>query len=94
MSLQEKILNRKLKKKEKQKLKIIEERKKAQDEPTGILLVRDTAEFLRLSWESLVLKKAGQLNLIGCHQKSHILESPVEKSYPGKSCRKVLSLRK
>jgi hypothetical protein len=37
MSLQEKILKRKLKKKEKQKLKIIEDRKKAQEEHTGSL---------------------------------------------------------
>jgi len=37
MSLQEKILKRKLKKKEKQKLKIIEEQKKAKEEPTGTL---------------------------------------------------------
>ena len=85
MSLQEKILNRKLKKKEKQKLKIIEERKKAQDEPTGILLVRDTAQFLRLSWDSWAVKE-------GWAAEPYWV--PPKKSYPGKSCRKALSLRK
>ena len=38
MTLQDKILKRKLKKKEKQKLKIIEERKKA-EKPKGIFIL-------------------------------------------------------